>query len=226
MGMEEIWELYTSSERDLFQKACRRLLKSTFIVRDKDEDSKRAYYFISRNPDVFSLYFKYIGFDISVDRDNGVVMLRNCREASENGRMQINHYVLKKAESILLCCLWTLYADRLREGNLSRTVSISVTELRFELEKYGIRDQIDKSTVSGALALFSRFSLVDVKGRIGEEDCRILLYPSLQFALDPAEFDRFVSVTAKRMWEEPDEDGGDPTDEGEESDEQTDEPAD
>lgn len=220
MGMEEIWELYTSSERDLFQRSCRRLLKSTFIVRDRDGDSRRAYYFISRNSDAFSLYFKYIGFDIAVDRDNGVVMLRNCREASENGKMQINHYVLRKVESILLCCLWTLYADRLRAGNLSRTVSVSVTELRFELEKYGIRDQIDKSTMSGALALFSRFSLVDVKGRIGDEDCRILLYPSLQFALDPAEFDRFVSVAVKRMCEKQDE--GDEDQEEEESDEQTD----
>lgn len=221
MGMEEIWELYTSSERDLFQKSCRRLLKSTFIVRDRDDDSKRAYYFIARNPDAFSLYFGYIGFDIVLDRDNGVVMLKNSREASENGRMQINHYVLRKAESVLLCCLWTLYADRLRAGKLSKTVTVSVPELRFELEKYGIRDQIDKSTVSSALALFSRFSLADVRGRIGDEDCRILLYPSLQFALDPAEFDRFVHVTAERMMEKQDESSEDQG-EDEDSDEQAD----
>ncbi len=218
--MEEIWELYTSSERDLFQKSCRRLLKSTFIVRDRDEDSRRSYYFVSRNSDAFSLYFGYIGFDIVLDCDNGVVMLRNSREAGENGKIQINHFVLRKAESILLCCLWTLYADRLRAGKLSRTVTVSVAELRFELEKYGIRDQIDKSTMSGILALFSRFSLVDVIGRIGEEDCRILLYPSLQFALDPEEFARFVSAAEKRMREKQDEDPGDG--EEEEPDEQAD----
>ena len=221
MGMEEIWELYTSSERDLFQKSCRRLLKSTFIVRDRDEDSRRAYYFISRNPDAFTLYFGYIGFDIALDRDNGVVMLRNCRDASESGKMQINHLILKKAESILLCCLWTLYADRLRAGNLSRIVTVSVTDLRFELEQYGIRDQIDKCTVSSALALFSRFSLADVNGRIGDEDCRILLYPSLQFALEPAEFDRFVSAAAKRM-QEKQEEKEEIREEDEEFDEQTD----
>lgn len=220
MGMEEAWELFTSTERDLFQRSCRRLLKSTFIVRDRDEDSKRFYYFIARSPDVFSLYFSYIGFDIAVDRDNGVVMLRNSRDVSENGRMQVNHYVLRKAESILLCCLWTLYADRLRAGNLSRIVTVSVTELRFELEKYGIRDQIDKSTVSSALALFSRFSLADVNGRIGDEDCKILLYPSLQFALAPDEFDRFVSTAAKRMREKPEESRED--EEEDDFDEQTD----
>ena len=46
MGFEEIWNEYTSSEKDMFQKSVRRLLKQTFIVRDRDEDSKKAYYFV------------------------------------------------------------------------------------------------------------------------------------------------------------------------------------
>ena len=60
MSIEEFWEEYTSSERALFQKSCRRLLKQTFIVRAKDEDSKKAYYFISKKAGavfhVFQLY--------------------------------------------------------------------------------------------------------------------------------------------------------------------------
>ena len=48
MGFEEIWNEYTSSEKDMFQKSVRRLLKQTFIVRDRDEDSKKAYYFVSK----------------------------------------------------------------------------------------------------------------------------------------------------------------------------------
>lgn len=90
MNIEEFWEGFTSSEKDLFQKSCRRLLKQTFIVRDRDEESKRAYYFISKNPEPFSVYLGYIGFDVLTDRENGVVMLRNCRDMGENGRLQIN----------------------------------------------------------------------------------------------------------------------------------------
>ena len=96
MNIEEFWEGFTSSEKDLFQKSCRRLLKQTFIVRDRDEESKRAYYFISKNPEPFSVYLGYIGFDVLTDRENGVVMLRNCRDMGENGRLQINHVALKK----------------------------------------------------------------------------------------------------------------------------------
>ena len=32
MGFEEIWNEYTSSEKDMFQKSVRRLLKQTFII--------------------------------------------------------------------------------------------------------------------------------------------------------------------------------------------------
>lgn len=201
MSIEEFWEGYTSSERDLFQRACRRLLKHTFIVRDKDEENKKAYYFISKKPEPFSVYFGYIGFDIVIDRENGVVMLRNCADVGENGKLQANRFQLKKAESVVLCCLWTLYADRVRSGSLSKSIFISITDLRFELEKYGLKEQIDKTAMGNILTLLSKFNLIDVNGRIGDADCLIRLYPSLQFALDSEEFHGFVDTTKKRMGE-------------------------
>lgn len=214
MNIEGFWEEYTSSERDLFQRSCRRLLKQTFIVRDKDDENKKVYYFISKKPEPFTEFFGYIGFDIVVDRENGVVMLRNCADVGENGKIQANRLQLKKAESVVLCCLWTLYADRMRSGNLSRSYLISITDLRFELEKYGVKEQIDKSTMGNILALFTKFNLIDVNGKVGEEDCLIRLYSSLQFALDAEEFRRFVEVTQKRMLEK----SGETTDDEEDND--------
>lgn len=214
MNIEGFWEEYTSSERDLFQRSCRRLLKQTFIVRDKDDENKKVYYFISKKPEPFTEFFGYIGFDIVVDRENGVVMLRNCADVGENGKIQANRLQLKKVESVVLCCLWTLYADRMRSGNLSRSYLISITDLRFELEKYGVKEQIDKSTMGNVLALFTKFNLIDVNGKVGEEDCLIRLYSSLQFALDPEEFRRFVEVTQKRMLEKT----GETTDDEEDND--------
>ena len=67
MGFEEIWNEYTSSEKDMFQKSVRRLLKQTFIVRDRDEDSKKAYYFVSKRSEPFSAYLGYIGYDQPCD---------------------------------------------------------------------------------------------------------------------------------------------------------------
>ena len=179
MNIEEFWEGFTSSEKDLFQKSCRRLLKQTFIVRDRDEESKRAYYFISKNPEPFSVYLGYIGFDVLTDRENGVVMLRNCRDMGENGRLQINHVALKKMESVVLCCLWAMYADRIRAGSLSKNITITMADLRFELEKYKVKDQIDKSTMTAILSLF--FQIPASAGGGPDRGRRL---PNLPFALN------------------------------------------
>lgn len=199
MTIENMWDDLTSSEKDMFQRGCRKLLKQTFIVRDKDEENKKLYFFASKQPEIFTQYFSYIGFDIVVDRENGVIMLRNCADFGENGKIQANRLGLKKAESIVLCCLWTLYADRLRSGSLAQTIVVSMTDLRFAMEKYGIKEPLDKTSMYNILNLFSKYNLIEVNGKIGDPDCMIRLYASLQFALDSEEFRKFAEVTEKRM---------------------------
>ena len=199
MRLDEYWDHYTASEKALFRRSCRKLLKSTFIVRAKDEEHRRAYFFISKNPEPFQLYFSYIGFDLGVDRDNGVVMLQNRDDPSESRRIQVNRVQLRKAESIVLCCLWTIYADRLREGRLNQAVLVTFAELIFTLEKYGLRDQIDKRAMSDALNLLKQYNLLDLNGRVGEDDFSIRLYPSLQFALNEAAFLQLAKDASVRM---------------------------
>ena len=143
MSIETIWEDFTSSEKHLFQKSCRRLLKQTFLVRDKDEDYKKMYYFVAKRQEVFEQYFSFIGFDIVLDRENGVVMLRNSAEFGENGKLQGNRLALKKAESLVLCCLWTLYVDRLRSGSLAQTITVSITDLGKIRTQGTVRQNID-----------------------------------------------------------------------------------
>ena len=187
MSIETMWEDLTSSEKDMFQKSCRRLLKQTFIVRDKDEENRKLYYFASKRPEIFTQYFSFIGFDIVLDRENGVIMLRNC---AENGKIQANRLGLKKAESMVLCCLWTLYADRLRSGSLAQTIVVSMTDLRFALEKYGLKEPLDKTTMANILNLLSKYNLIDVMRRLDA---------SWQVALDTEEFKKCAEATERRM---------------------------
>ena len=197
--MQEYWDNYTSSEKEQFQRICRKLLKQTFVVRDKDEESKRAYFFVSKRPDPFMRFFSFIGFDIIVDRDNGVVMLHNCRGEMENGSLQTNHLIFKKAESLVLCALWTMYADRIRSGSLERSVIVSILDLKYELEKYGLKEPIAKTLMTQILSLLGRFNLIDVQGKVGDTECLIKLYPSLQFAMSGKEFTDFINDTAQKM---------------------------
>ena len=200
MYIEDQWDKLTSTEKDMFQRSCRKLLKQTFIVKDRDDESKRMYLFAARQQMLFTDYFSYMGFDINVDRQNGVIMLRNCADFGEKGKLQANRLQLRKIESIVLCCLWTLYADRMRKGNLSQVIYVSIAEFNFELEKYGAKD-LDKTKIGEALTVLSRYNLIYLNGKLGDPECTIRLFPSLQFVMDEEEFNRFAKNAEERMKE-------------------------
>ena len=92
--------------------------------------------------------------------------------------------------------------DQVREGNLTRPILITVFDLRQAMEKYGVKEDMEgKGILRDTLDLFSRYQLVDINGEIGNPDCTIRLYSSMQFALELEEFKRFVADADKRMRE-------------------------
>lgn len=200
MTADEYWSTtFTSQEKLLFQRVCRTLLKKTFIVRDKDEDNRRMYFFASKYSDFFTKYFSYMGFDIAVSKDAGVVMLQNYTGAGESAKLTVNKYLFKKTETIVLCCLWSLYSEKIRSGSLAKQITVSIADVNIELDKYDFRDTIDKGRWSEILGLFSKFNLIAAKGEIGSNDFCIVLFPSLQFALDEKEFAEFVKNTEAKF---------------------------
>ena len=131
-------------------------------------------------------------FSLTTDKDNGVVMLDNCSEIGDKDKLQSNRYRFTKEETIVLCCLWLLYVSRIKEGTLSSVIVIGVSDLIYELEKYDARDMVNKTALGNIFKVFKNYSLMDVDGNVGDIDCKLILYPSLQFALDTNEFERFV----------------------------------
>ena len=199
-SINEYWTSeFTSSERLLFQKCSRVLLKKTFIVRDKDEENRKMFYFVSKNSDFFSQYFSFMGFEVLVQKDSGVIMLSNIVNENISSSVAVNRFKFKKIESIVLCCLWTLLSDRLHKGSLDKVIKITLSDLNMELEKYDFKQSFDKGPLNEILKLFCKFNLIGTSGDIGDEDFTIILYPSLQFALNENEFVSFVKDAEKRM---------------------------
>ena len=66
----------------LFKRCVRKLLESTFILRDKDE---KLYQFVSResNRSDISEYLRMIGFDVMLEEKTGVCMLVVSEEDKE-----------------------------------------------------------------------------------------------------------------------------------------------
>lgn len=190
MNIIEAWDDFTSSDKIMFQNSCRKLLRRTFLVRDKQDDRKH-YFFVAKHIDIFLNYFSFMGFEIKYDKDNGVVMLDNCAGAGDKEKLQSNRYRFTKEETIVLCCLWLIYVSRMREGSLNSVIVIGISDLIYELEKYDARDNVNKTSLDGIFKSLKNYSLIEVDGNIGDVDCKLILYPSLQFALDTDEFERF-----------------------------------
>lgn len=214
MNVIEAWEGFTSSDKLMFQNCCRKLLKKTFLVRDKQDDRKH-YFFVSNHIDVFLNYFSFMGFVVQCDKDSGVVMLDNGSSAGERDRLQSNRHRFTKEETIVLCCLWLIYMSRIKEGRLSSMVVVGMSEVVYELEKYNARAVIGKKSLENIFKVFRNYSLLDIVGNIGDIDYQLILYPSLQFVLDIGEFKRFVEEVAEIVLKEKDS-------LGEDSDEQND----
>lgn len=199
-SIDEYWNSeFTSSEKQFFQKCARKLLEKTFIVRDKDEENRKMFYFISKNSDFFTRYFSFMGFEILVHKDSGVVMLSNIVNENISSSVAVNRFRFKKIESIVLCCLWTLLSDRLHRGSLDKVIKITLSDLNMELEKYDFKKPFDKGPLDEILKLFRKFNLIGTSGEIGDEDFTIILYPSLQFSLNENEFVSFVKDAENRM---------------------------
>lgn len=199
-SIDEYWNSeFTSSEKQFFQKCARKLLEKTFIVRDKDEENRKMFYFISKNSDFFTRYFSFMGFEILVHKESGVAMLSNIVNENISSSVAVNRFRFKKIESIVLCCLWTLLSDRLHRGSLDKVIKITLSDLNMELEKYDFKKPFDKGPLDEILKLFRKFNLIGTSGEIGDEDFTIILYPSLQFSLNENEFVSFVKDAENRM---------------------------
>lgn len=191
MNIVEVWDDFTTSDKQMFQNCCRKLLRRTFLVREKKEDRKQ-YFFVANRLEIFLDYFAYIGFEVRCEKDNGVIMLVSHATVGDKEKLQSNRYRFSKEETIVLCCLWLIYVSRIKEGTLSSIVVINISDLIYELEKYSARDTVNKSGLDKVFKTFKNYSLMDLDGSIGDIDCKLILYPSLQFALDVQEFERFV----------------------------------
>ena len=176
----------------LFKRCIRKLLSSTFILRDKDE---KLYAFISResNRQDISEYLRMIGLDVMVEDKSGVCMLCMSEEDEETvGLKRANVVSFTTTQYHLLLVLWKIYLENLgySEGNF-----ITKGDLIDKILSYGDIDS--KQELSAALKLFKKYSLINFSDNEEGEDMLIQLYPSLQFGWDIPQFEAVVNEYIK-----------------------------
>lgn len=175
----------------LFKRCVRKLLDSTFIVGDKDE---KLYSFISSesNRQDISDYLRMIGFDVFVDTNVKIAMLKPY-EADEDavGLKRANVVSFTTEQYHLLLVLWEVYLENL---GYSEENVVMRGDLIDKIKAYEV--DVDKSRLSAAMKIFKKYDLIDYDIKDESEDAIITLYPSLQFGWDIAQFQ---TVTAEYM---------------------------
>lgn len=175
----------------LFKRCVRKLLDSTFIVGDKDE---KLYSFISResNRQDISDYLRMIGFDVFVDTNVKIAMLKP-HEADEEavGLKRANVISFTTEQYHLLLVLWEVYLENL---GYSEENIVMRGDLIDKIKSYEV--DVDKSRLSAAMKIFKKYDLIDYDTKDESEDAIITLYPSLQFGWD---ITQFQTVTAEYM---------------------------
>ena len=173
----------------LFKRCIRKLLDSTFIVGDKDE---KLYAFISResNRQDISDYLRMIGFDVLVDTNVRIAMLK-LYEADEEavGLKRANVVSFTTEQYHLLLVLWEVYLENL--GYSDENV-VMRGDLIDKIKVYEV--DLDKTKLSAAMKIFKKYNLNDYDVKEESEDVIITLYSSLQFGWDIAQFQ---TVTAE-----------------------------
>ena len=175
----------------LFKRCVRKLLDSTFIVGGKDE---KLYSYISResNRQDISDYLRMIGFDVFVDTNVKIAMLKPY-EADEDavGLKRANVVSFTTEQYHLLLVLWEVYLENL---GYSEENVVMRGDLIDKIKAYEV--DVDKSRLSAAMKIFKKYDLIDYDIKDESEDAIITLYPSLQFGWDIAQFQ---TVTAEYM---------------------------
>ena len=175
----------------LFKRCIRKLLESTFIVGDKDE---KLYSFISResNRQDISDYLRMIGFDVLVDTNVKIAMLKPHESDEEAvGLKRANVVSFTTEQYHLLLVLWEVYLENL---GYSEENVVMRGDLIDKIKAYEV--DVDKSRLSAAMKIFKKYDLIDYDIKDESEDVIITLYPSLQFGWDMAQFQ---TVTAEYM---------------------------
>ncbi|MCI6007882.1 DUF4194 domain-containing protein [Oscillospiraceae bacterium LCP25S3_E10] len=167
----------------LFKRCVRKLLESTFIVGEKEE---KLYSFIAResNRQDISDYLRMIGFDVLVDTNIKIAMLKPYEADEETvGLKRANVVTFSTEQYHILLVLWEIYLENLGHNYTNEVLKGDLID---KLKAYEV--DADKKDLAIALKLFKKYSLIDYDSKDNSEYAIITLYPSLQFGWDLAQF--------------------------------------
>ena len=174
--------------KDRFRMYSNKLLNECFILKNC-EDTRQCYYFIAREKELFSAYFEYLGYDVVINEEFGIICLNN---RYGTGRIR-----LKMQESMILLLLRIIYIDERKK--LKDDIIISLDEIYDRY--YSLREKrLSRTDMRSAMGLMKRYNIIrNLDADMGNPDTRIQIYPSVILAIDSAELNKIYESTMQKL---------------------------
>lgn len=186
----------SAAQKDKFRVAANKLLNQCFLLK-KREDTKRDYFFVRQNYEMFAEYFDLLGYEVRMNEDQGVIGLVN-RFAT--GRIELTKY-----ESILLLILRLLYIEKRREISTSTeevVVLMEEVEEKYAMLKIKAQPTMNKGMERGFVKTFRKYNLIqNLDADVCQADARILIYPSISMAVTVEDVDAYYEMTEGKLKE-------------------------
>ncbi len=171
---EHLERIARLSEPDLdkFRRCVQTLLTEAFIVRSYRRHEP-LYKFAVANFTLLETYFAFAGYRLLKDETLGVI----AWEGSAAARFDLN-----LEETLALLILRLLYEEKGREVTLHGERTVLQQEF---VEKYRVMTErtLKKTPLIVLLRRFQSLRLIEVLGDESDPETRIILYPSIAFAL-------------------------------------------
>lgn len=160
------------AELDKFRQCVQTLLTATFIVRSYHKHGP-IYKFAVSNFNMLETYFSFAGYRLLKDETLGVVAWEGAAAA---------RYDLNLEETLALLIFRLLFEEKGREVTLHNERIVLQQEF---VEKYRVMTErtLKKTPLTMLLRRFQSLRLIDVMGEESDPESRIVLYPSIAFAL-------------------------------------------
>ena len=184
------------AQKEKFRIAANKLLNHCFLLK-KREDTKKDYFFVKQNLELFVTYFDLLGYDVKMNEDQGVIGLVNQFSA---GRVELSKY-----ESILLLILRLLYIEKRKElATYSEEVTVLMEEIREKYAMLKIRTKpvMDKGMERNFVKLFRKYNLIqNLDTDVSQADARIVIYPSIIMAVTVENVNQYYEMTEQKLKE-------------------------
>ena len=190
-------------DMNLFKRAVRRLLESTFILKEKD---RKLYQYLARESNRMDVsdYLRMIGYDVYVDERTELAMLVVHEEDAETvGLKRANIVTFSPLQYHLLLALWEIYLENL---GMNEAVYVTRGDLIDKLKTY--LPAVGSAELKAAFRLFKKYSFIEYDENDGTEEGNIRLYASLQFGWDLEQFRTVASEYLSGQADGEDENGG------------------